>query len=64
MHNLLYNKDIVTLEKQVYNGFGELVNINRDGYETHYTYRPDGLRHGKHFADGTATTHILGGILS
>ena len=56
-----FKEDVVILEMREYNGFNELTYIYRDAYETRYTYRPDGLRHKKLFADGTTLSHIWDG---
>ena len=56
-----FKEEVVVLEKREYNGFNELTYVYRDAYETRYTYRPDGLRHKKLFADGTTLSHIWDG---
>jgi YD repeat-containing protein len=43
-----------------YNGFNQLIAVEKDGISTSYTYKPDGLRYSK-TTTGVTTTHIWDG---
>jgi RHS repeat-associated protein len=60
------NGDDVTLDTRLYNGLNQLVRVMRDGDETYFNYRPDGLRHSKQGKNPflkiyTHTTHCWDG---
>lgn len=56
-----FGESVVLLERRQYNGYNQLVKLYRDTLVTEYQYRPDGLRHKKLYANGTAISHIWDG---
>lgn len=51
-----FHNDVVALDLREYNGFNQLISVNRDHARTYYSYRSDGLRNSK-TVDGIVTTH-------
>jgi RHS repeat-associated protein len=51
-----FHETVATLEKREYTGLNELIWVYRDGEETLYRYRPDGLRFSKTFAKRNGET--------